>query len=586
MGQVVALAALDVGPYINGLKVLPVLVILWAWAQSLTWADKDAQAAHLSREGLNSIWLGGLILAVLLFFWIPNFWGALAVFLLIYLAEAGTYLGLRQAKVGLADLKRDLQNWKKGMRKEKEVVVSEGQVAFVTAKGSLLPPPANTDPDRAAYDAVQKTLTDPLKRHAEEIELAPDGDGFAVKYVVDGVPYRGAAFERYLGSSAIEYFKSLAGLELEDRRKPQSGSIKVMIEGKRRILQVQSDGTRAGERMRANVDVKQRHDFTLQTLGLDDKQLAQVRESIKENKGIVLVAAPKEQGLTSMLYALLRGHDAFIQHIQTIERDAEQDLDGITQNRLTPTSTAADEEKAIAWAVSQEPNVLMVSSIESPKSARLLIDAVRNSDRRVYIGLRAGNTAEALALWAKLVGNPQLAGEEVKLVMAGRILRKLCTACKIAYSPDPGTLRKLNMKPELVSTLYQARTSPMRDEKGNPVPCIYCHDLYFKGRTGVYELMAMDDEVRQLLAANKPVAPAFRAQRGRYMQEQALALVEAGETSVQEMLRVLRGPEGGKPATAAAAPIAAGPPPGKPKAPPAARSPAAAAPTRKPTEKT
>jgi type II secretory ATPase GspE/PulE/Tfp pilus assembly ATPase PilB-like protein len=581
MGQVGALVAVDVGPYINGLKVLPVLVILWAWALSLTWVDKDAEAAHLPRETLNCVWLGGLVLAIFLFLLIPDFWGALAVFLVLYLAEAGTYLGLRHAKVGLADLKKDFKTWRQGIIKDKEVAAEAGQVSFVTAKGSLLPPPGGNDPDRAAYEAVQKTLTDPLRRHADQIDLAPEGDGFAVKYVVDGVAYRGSVFDRFLGTGAIEYLKSLAGLELEDRRKPQTGSIKVMVEGKRRILQVQTAGTRAGEYLRAIVDLKQRHDFTLQTLGLDEKQLTQMRESIKENKGIVLVAAPKGQGLTSMLYALLRGHDAFIQHIQTIEREPDQDLDGITQNKLAAGATAAEEEKAVSWAISQEPNVLMVSSVESPQSARLLIKGAQGVDRRIYVGIRAANTSEAIEKWVKLVGNPQLAGEALQLVISGRVLRKLCSACKIAYTPDPATLRKLNMRPEMVTTLYQARTYPMKDEKGNIVPCIYCHDLYFKGRTGFFELMAIDEEARNLIAAGKPVAPAFRAQRGRDLQQQALALVESGDTSVQEMLRVLRGPDLGK----TAAQPASAPTPAAASA-PHAPSGVPATPARKPTQKT
>jgi type II secretory ATPase GspE/PulE/Tfp pilus assembly ATPase PilB-like protein len=224
----------------------------------------------------------------------------------------------------------------------------------------------------------------------------------------------------------------------------------------------------------------------------------------------------------------------------------------------------------------------MLSSVESPQSARLLIKGAQGVDRRIYVGIRAANTSEAIDKWVKLVGDPHLAAEALKLVISGRVLRKLCTACKIAYAPDPATLRKLNMRPESVTTLYQARTSPMKDEKGNIVPCIYCHDLYFKGRTGFFEIMAVDEEAKNLIAAGKPVAPAFRAQRGRDLQQQALALVESGDTSVQEMLRVLRGTEGAKPAAspAAAATAPASHAPGAPK------PNSAAAPARKPTQKT
>ncbi|HEX5244197.1 MAG TPA: hypothetical protein VFW23_13115, partial [Tepidisphaeraceae bacterium] len=124
------------------------------------------------------------------------------------------------------------------------------------------------------------------------------------------------------------------------------------------------------------------------------------------------------------------------------------------------------------------------------------------------------------------------------------VLRKLCMACKVGYAPDASTLRKLNMNPEKVSQLFQARTQPLRDPKGRPIPCEFCNDLHFKGRMGVFEFLVVDDEIREAVAAGKNLNQAFRKQRGRYLQEEALALVEKGETSVQEVLRVLKGSGG------------------------------------------
>ena len=123
-----------------------------------------------------------------------------------------------------------------------------------------------------------------------------------------------------------------------------------------------------------------------------------------------------------------------------------------------------------------------------------------------------------------------------------------------SYAPDPNTLKKLNLNPEKVTTLFKARETPLRDPKGNPIPCTFCHDLRFKGRTGVFEFLIVDDDVREALrrdfAANgRPSSQfkaAFRKQRARYLQEEALALVERGDTSVQEVLRVLRGPDDGQ----------------------------------------
>ena len=144
---------------------------------------------------------------------------------------------------------------------------------------------------------------------------------------------------------------------------------------------------------------------------------------------------------------------------------------------------------------------------------------------------------------AKLVGDDALAIKSLKAVIVGRLIRRLCSACKIGYTPDPNTLRKLNMNPDSVGKLYQARKEPMRDAKGNAVPCTFCNDLAFKGRFGIYEVMIIDEEIRKVIAsggAESRDQAAQRGKRGRLLQEVALAQVQAGETSVEEVLRVLK----------------------------------------------
>jgi len=170
----------------------------------------------------------------------------------------------------------------------------------------------------------------------------------------------------------------------------------------------------------------------------------------------------------------------------------------------------------------------------------------RREGRRVYLGMRAGTTFEALEQWRKLVGDDKAATDYLRMVIAGRVVRRLCMACKVGYPPDPDTLRKLNMDPNRVTQLFMERKEPLRDPKGNPMTCDFCVDLRFKGRFGVYEVFNIDDEVRSAVLAGgtlNQLKTIFRKQRGRYLQEMALAQVEAGETSVQEVLRVLKGPE-------------------------------------------
>jgi general secretion pathway protein E len=282
---------------------------------------------------------------------------------------------------------------------------------------------------------------------------------------------------------------------------------------------------------------------------MQQDQVDLIRNEIKEGGGgVVLLSAPKSTGLTSLSYAMLRAHDAFLEHIMTLERDQEQDLEGITQNKIAGNATPVEESKQASWLTSQQPDVLLVSKPESPQTAQDLVKAAKDG-RRVYVSLVAGNVADTISAWKKVCGGDEkLAVSALKMVISGRTLRKLCEACKQGYAPDPETLRKLNMDPHKVTQLFQARKEPIRDPKGNPIRCEFCNDLRYKGRSGIYEIMTIDDEIKQILLAGGTPAQlktAFRKQRGRYLQEMGLLLVEQGETSVQEVLRVLKADSGG-----------------------------------------
>jgi type II secretory ATPase GspE/PulE/Tfp pilus assembly ATPase PilB-like protein len=563
---VLAAAPVPGGGYVSIAKVVVALIILLVWARLMSWADTDAPAAHLPRNKINIANLGGLVVAYALFFLLPSFWLGLPLLLIVAGAEASVYLNMRKKLVGLHDLRKQFDNWLSGIKGKKKEEAGAGEVVLIGKNNQPKPVPEVTAPDRPAYDAAQLALTEPLKKKAEQIDI--DGrhqSGTTVKYVVDGMSYAGRTLDGTSGAAGINYMKGIAGMNVEERRKPQTGTMKITLDGKKHELKIQTAGSTAGEYMRMMVDAKNRHHYQLEELGFNKAQLERVKETIRQSKGVVLITAPKGMGLTSLQYGILRGHDAFIKHIQTIERDPEEDLEGITQNKLAASAKPEEEYKAIDWAISQDPDVILINKLEDPRSAVDLINYSRNG-KRAYVSMRASSTFEALNQWRKIVGDDTLAVDALEMVINGRVLRKLCNNCKVAYAPDPATLRKLGMNPEKVTQLFQARTQPQRDQKGNAIPCDFCNDLRFNGRTGVFEIMTIDDDMRQAVVAGKPVEPVFRKQRSRFLQEEALALVEAGDTSVQEVKRILKADAAAAAATpaqppqpdAAAAPAAAG----------------------------
>lgn len=554
--QVLAAANLAGGGYVSIWKIVVAVLILLIWSRMLSWADQDAIVAHLPRIQFNLGNLGGLIVAYALFFLLPSFWIGLPILVAAPAIEVTVYLNKRKRVVGLRDLRKQWNDYLAGMKGKKKEDAGPSEVVLISKGQPVQSPDANA-PERPAYDATQLALTEPLKRNADQVDI--DGrtaDGAAIKYIVDGVAQTGRSLDQATASAAISYIKGLAGMDVEERRKPQDGTLKVTVGGEKHEIKIKTAGNTAGEYMRLLVDVKNRHNYKLDTLGFSESQLAKIKESIKSNSGVVLLSTPAGMGLTSLSYGVLRGHDAFLQHIQTIERAPEEDLEGITQNKLAANAPAAEESKTVDWVISQEPDSIFINRVESPQSALELIKYSQQG-RRVYVAMRASSTFDALNQWRKIVGDDSMAIDSLNMVINGRVLRFLCNNCKVPYAPDPATLRKLGMNPEKVTQLYQARSDPLRDPKGNPIPCNFCMDLRYKGRTGVFELLTADDDIRQAVKSGKPVEPVFRKQRAKFLQEEALALVEEGDTSVQEVKRVLR-PDA---ATAAAEPEGGTPPP-------------------------
>ena len=554
----VLMQSVPVGPYISAYKVVPVLLVCIAWWRWLTWVDKDALVARLPREWLNAGMLGGFALAVALLLGLPSFWLAFPLFILLFLAEVGAYLAVRNSKVGLKDLIADIKSFKIGLAKKKAVAADvPGMVTLSTKDGRAMSAPEAGTPERQIYDVVQMMIAEPLRRGMERLDLVPVEGAMVAQYWVDGVVYNGAQFNRNGAAGAVVLLKRLAGLDLNEKRKPQTGMIQTTVEGKRKEVQVQTAGSTSGETLRLSVDPKHRHDLKLDHLGFSADQIQRIQVVVGEPGGVVLVAVPKGQGLTSTLYAIIRQHDAFLTQIQSVERAPEEDLEGVTQNALSRGASPQDELDKVQWVISQEPNTIVMPEIHNAKSARAMVACA--GERRIYVGLRSGSAVDAINDWRTMVGDDEHAMRHLRMVISGRVLRKLCPACKQPYQPDPDTMRKLNLDHGRVSQFYQARTHPMQDQKGNPIPCAFCADMRYQGRTGIFEVMDINDEVRQAVLQNaspKQLLSLFRKMRGRFTQESAMDLVEKGETSIQEVLRAMRGQER-DPAVAKAAAAAA-----------------------------
>ena len=268
------------------------------------------------------------------------------------------------------------------------------------------------------------------------------------------------------------------------------------------------------------------------------KQLSQLH-GVKQ--GLCIISGPPKSGVTTTLYALLRNHDAFINNVNTLERQPSGELSHITQNiyALSDTGTTTFGAKLQA-IVRMSPDIVGVAECEDAETARVACAAAKDG-KLVYVTLKADSVLQALGKWMRLVGDRNLVAETLLCASSQRLLRKLCEECKQGYAPDKELFKKFNITADKTKVLYRAG-KVQYDKHGKPLTCEHCQGTGYFDRAGIFELVVMNDALRQAVRKSKSlpeIGAQFRRAKVLYLQEQVLRRVIAGTASINEMIRVL-----------------------------------------------
>ena len=191
----------------------------------------------------------------------------------------------------------------------------------------------------------------------------------------------------------------------------------------------------------------------------------------------------------------------------------------------------------------REPNIVMIGECEDRDTASLATRAAAE-DRKIYLGLHAKDCFDALGKYLSLVGDNTLASKALLGVINQRLVRVLCTECREAFQPDSVTLKKLNLPFDKIERFYRPPTEKKVDRRGRPILCMNCQGSGYVGRVGVFELLLVDENVAKLIAEGAPtnrIKSQCRKNKMYYLQEEALLKVIDGTTSMDEILRCLRG---------------------------------------------
>ena len=378
--------------------------------------------------------------------------------------------------------------------------------------------PAVEDLLEAANDApiirmLNALLTQAAKDGASDIHIEPYERNSSVRFRVDGSLREVVQPNRALHAALISRLKIMAELDIAEKRLPQDGRISLRIGGRAIDVRVSTLPSAHGERAVLRLLDKGDSKFTLESLGMSGDVLTGFNKLVQQPHGIVLVTGPTGSGKTTTLYAALQTLETATTNVLTVEDPIEYELAGIGQTQVNP-KIDLDFAKALRAILRQDPDVIMIGEIRDFETAQIAIQASLTG----HLVLATVHTNDAPSLVTRLIDmgvEPYLLSSSLLGVLAQRLVRKLCPHCKRV------------------------------DARGryHPVGCAECGMTGYRGRTGVYELMTVDEKISALIhnrAAESQLFVAAEAAGLRSMRDDGERLVEAGITSAEEVMRVTR----------------------------------------------
>ena len=549
MTQPLLAAGPELMGYVNPIKIVATLGLLYAWAAGVQWIDRDTNKVKTRREHWNMIVLaGGLVGYVALL--IPPWSGGLflvgtAFWALISGGAMLAYVIHRNSRVLPETRILTVGHAKRLVSRGGEKAASEKgmrvQLAGRDGKKVDLP----TDPEEARdFDAVQDFLYDVLWRRAEVADLVAGKESYRVAYRVDGVAAESTeGLPPEQGERIFRYLKKLAGLNVEEIRRPQSGKIRCALlshTGEPPEAEVRTSGTMAGERLTLKTQAGPVL-MRLPDLGFAAPRLESIKGFLQKPHGLVLITAPPRNGMTTTQYAILKSHDAYINNIHALEREKLLDLDNVTQQIFEGSNKDVNYARMLQSVLRREPDIVLVDLCEDHETAMVATRAAAE-DRKIYMGMHAKDTFDALGKYVTLLSDNKMAAKALLGATNQRLVRLLCTDCREAFQPDPATLKKLNLPADKIDKFYRPPTEQKLDRKGKPIVCQNCRGSGYVGRLGVFEVLVVDDEVAGLIREGAPmnrIKAQCRKNRMYYLQEEAILKVIEGVTSMPEILRCI-----------------------------------------------
>ncbi len=530
-----------------------VLLVLFAGGvfYVVNWSFLDVRFVQTRAEIWNSVMLGGAVAALAAAILAPFFAVGLPLGILIFAGAALVYVKHRNALVTPPLMVLTPAHWERVKSRSKgERLTTASASGPITAVGRdilfmgmddlPLQPDLHSQVERDALTQVEQVMYHAIRHGASAVGYLVRPHGGEVRLRIGGEMADGGNVARPAAEVFPAIVKRLAALDPTEVRKPQEGRIRAVVGTHTYEIRVKSAGTVRGEQLAIRIIDVAASQMRLEDLGLSPQHVTALRDALGVKPGLVVLSSPKDSGLTTTLHACLRVFDRYINNVVAFEPRVEIEVENVQHVAVNQDDgpTAAAEVRS---RIRLEPDIITFDSLYLPEAAQVLAEAMES--HIVVVGVRAADTTEALGRLTTMFGSVAPLARHLQLIANQRVVRTLCRECREAYRPNPDFLRKANLASSGVNVLYRPRSHAEVDKQGKPLVCPACHNERYLGRTGLFELMPLDAEARDMIGRSvsaQDVRMHARKQGMLNLQDEGLQLVIEGLTSIEEVQRAIK----------------------------------------------
>jgi type IV pilus assembly protein PilB len=377
---------------------------------------------------------------------------------------------------------------------------------------------------------VDKILKLAVREGASDIHIEPGEDNLMVRFRVDGVLQKRFSFSMRLAAAVVSRVKILAELDISERQRPQDGRIQLKMGEKELEFRVSVLPVYYGEKVVMRILDRGSVRVTLDKLGFSQHNLKLFEAALRQPNGIVLVTGPTGSGKSTTLYAALNAINSIETNIVTVEDPVEYQIPLINQVAVNP-KRGLTFAGALRAFLRQDPDIIMVGEIRDPETGSIAAEAALTG-HLVLSTLHTNDAPSSITRLMEMGVQPFLLAPTLLCILAQRLVRRVCPQCKAGYQPKDAELGEAGLQ-ELAGqvTLYRG--------KG----CGYCGGNGYKGRTGIHEVLRVDEEIRELItdrASTTQIRRAAAAKGFRDLRFDGLRKVLAGITSLEEVIRATK----------------------------------------------